>query len=591
MVTKIMLQNKFLVYGTLTAAALAIAVIVVVGYIYLNKENPQIAVIENPVHGSLDTRGGSSSKSQPESNFSKKPTVDSLITVTENADPISRYGIYELSIAHDDAQYTNPWEDVSISVQFTGPSKKRYSIDGFYYNTDQWKVRFTPPIVGRWKWSLTFTTPTDIFTEKGSLRVSKSSRLGFVKQHPTNPFRLVYEDGSLFNGIVIQDCINNGIDSWGLDGEYGPEVRVSMDEYMTAYGSSGAGFNLFRWALGGCVFKAMETISPNGNRYSVQGGLWGDQLVESLRKNDFRIWLLFFDRLETENYYPYAADNPAEQEAVKRFIGYLVARYGAYVDIWELNGEAPLPTDNIPLDVWERWITFTSDYLRSIDPFNRLISISWASSELHGNPALPQIDINAPHWYQNEDELTSDLVTSNRISEQRAQNKPIIFGEQGNQSLNWDERSGLRMRLRSWTAFFEEAILIPWNTSAAKMTIPAQFAANLYIGPEERSYIRTLQDFTTNIDPDAKRFTLTPSTSDVRAYGLQSSSVILGYFHHFIDHTNSVTTNITINVPFNGTATWIDPATGDILQTSSVSSGTQTLTSPGFVVDVALKIQ
>ena len=46
-----------------------------------------------------------------------------------------------------------------------------------------------------------------------------------MRRHPTNPFRMVYEDGTLFPGIGIGDCVNdwNGSgspfdDDFGLDG-------------------------------------------------------------------------------------------------------------------------------------------------------------------------------------------------------------------------------------------------------------------------------------------------------------------------------------------------------------------------------------
>ena len=457
---------------------------------------------------------------------SAQPTQ--AITVTASANVIERYGFYELTVEHDDTPYANPWEDVHLSVRFTDPQGQTTLVNGFYYGTNSWKVRFSPSQAGAWRWSLQMSTPAGSLSETGAFTVEPSQRPGFVRRHPTNPFRLVFEDGSLFNAIGIGDCIRDTdhsgtpLDNWGLDGEFrahgehvGGATLVDMPTYMTAYGASGAGFNLFRWSVDNCAFKLWETISTQGNRYLIQEGLWGDQLVETLRENGFRIWMTIFGFKPA--FPDTAANNPEKQAAVERYIDYIVARYGAYVDIWELMNEAKVPAE---------WIVFTAGHLRAVDPYDHLITTSWP------RPNMPQIEINAPHWYERESEFESDLRTSQMIlfakqcNERTAQrgsdanrcDKPILFGEQGNSVQNWDERSALRMRLRSWTAFFEEGVFVFWNSSFAKDYFAS--AANLYIGPQERGYIRALQNFTADVDADVQRFTFTLTSHDIRAYGL-----------------------------------------------------------------------
>ena len=504
------------------------------------------------------------------------------LLVSQSDAIVGRYGIYELSIQHDDAAYENPWEDVALSARFVDPDGQEISVDGFYYGADQWKLRFTPPAVGRWTWDLEFAASTDTLLVSGSFVVEPSERPGFVRQHPDNPYRLIFEDGSLFIPLGIGDCIrddnrNGSLDEWGLDGEIRPAGRhegwtVDMQSYMSTYGASGAGFNLFRWSVDNCAFKLWNAISPEGNRYLVREGLFGDQLVKALRDNGFRIWMTIFS---FEPPFLQAAGDSPEMEAVRRYIRYVVARWGAYVDIWELANEARLP---------ESWITFTSDYLRSIDPYDRLITTSLE------RPELAAIDINAPHWYERESELESDLRASHRILEAKKWGKPVIFGEQGNQVANWDEGSGRRMRIRSWTAFFEEAALVFWNSSFAKDYRTAHGAANLYIGPEERGYVRVLQLFARNADAQSVQLALAPADDGVRAYGLVSANALLGYFHHFADHDAEVTTGVTLELPGAGTALWMDPATGDTLDSYAVRPGVQTLSTPPFAVDLALRI-
>ena len=134
---------------------------------------------------------------------------------------------------------------------------------------------------------------------------------------------------------------------------------------------------------------------------------------------------------------------------VKRFIKYSVDRWGAYVDFWEFLNEQ---------NADDRWYEIMVPHLKSLDPYHHPITTSWE------RPMLPGIEINAPHWYQRENELESDAVTVSRAKNWKKFNKPVVVGEQGNhidrQKSNplgvggvWDDRSALRMRIRNWILF------------------------------------------------------------------------------------------------------------------------------------------
>jgi hypothetical protein len=167
----------------------------------------------------------------------------------------------------------------------------------------------------------------------------------------------------------------------------------------------------------------------------------------------------------------------------------------------------------------------------------------------------------------------------------------VIVGEQGNSGQNWDERSSVRMRLRAWTAFFAEGTLIFWNTSRTKDYRSS--AGNIYLGPEERGYLRVLQRFTRGFDARAR--IVSPGLSapaNVRAYGLSGPREFGAYVHAFRNQaapTKGV--RMTIRARGPGSATWIDPANGRVLGRKPVTRGTQQLAVPPFVVDVALHIR
>jgi len=501
---------------------------------------------------------------------------------------VPRYGIFEQTFNWSSSKYSNPWEQVQVTMTLISPTGKTVSIKGFYYGPDTWKARFSPAETGAWSWQVIITDGLQSARFDGTFTTVDSDSPGFVRQNPNNPFRWVFDDGSPYHPIGIEDCFNDDdksgtpFDNMGFDGDFrlqgthDPGRVTDLSTYLKAY--SDAGVNLFRWSVDNCAFKLWETIAPEGNRYLVRESQWGDELVQKLRQYGFRIYMTFFGFNPP---FPNGSGNPAQMDAVKRYVQYVVDRYGAYVDFWELMNEFPNP----PATIDDAWYTQVAAYLRSVDPYKHPISTSWQ------RPDLAVIEITSPHWYQKENEFESDLATVDQIRHWKSFNKPVIFGEQGNSEQNWDIRSALRMRIRSWTAFFDEAVLIFWNSSFAK-DYRGGVASNIYLGPEERGYLKVLQDFTRGFDSRALRAEVQVSNPAlVRGYALQGPTAYAAYLHAYIDHTNPTSgISMAIEPVASGTAIWISPASGEVLGTQSVSAGSQMLAVPSFITDIALKI-
>jgi hypothetical protein len=512
-------------------------------------------------------------------------------------DAIPAYDVYEITFAWSSGDYANVWGDVGLGLVFTSPNGESIEIGGFYYAADTWKARFSPDEIGGWTWSAILDDGMQMQTASGQFEVTQSDAPGRVMQNPNNPMRWIFENGAPYYPIGLNECLldinENGtpLDDFGVDGELRP-VGVHLpgsftdaETYFALYGSGG--FNLFRYSDGNCAYSIHERISPDGNIYLAQQSQWTDQLIQTARRHGFRIYFDMFGFRPPALNEP---DNVEAMEAVKRAVEYVVNRYGAHVDFWELMNENQ-PRRNAG-DGWYRIVT---EHLRAIDPYARPISTSWE------RPDLAVIDIVSPHWYASESEFESDLALVDEITraahggrgnQNRAQPpKPIIFGEQGNAGVNWDERSAVRLRIRTWTAFFNEVALIFWNSSFAK-DLREEGAANIYIGPEERTYARVIQDFASTFDPDAIIVTVGVANAPIRAYGLSSPAMFSAYLHNFEDHQSPTSgAVISVSINFDGTATWIDPSTGDVLSEESISAGDLTLQVPDFITDVVLRIE
>jgi len=488
---------------------------------------------------------------------------------------VPRYGSFEQTFRWKSGGYANPWEQVTLTMTLTSPSNRQVTVGGFYNAPNTWKARFAPDELGNWSWQAAITDGRATARSTGRFMVVQSESPGFVRSNSTNPYRWVFADGTSYNPLGIGDCIldsdhdGSPVNNWGLDGDVrlaGQHAgrTVDIDTYLKAY--SQAGVNLFRWSVENCSFGLYESLGPNGNVYRTKEGMEGDTLVQKLRQYGLRTYMV-------------------DLAAIKRYVKYVVDRYAAYVDFWELMNETT---------VSDEWYREVATYLRSIDPYHHPISTSWEK------PNLDVIEISSPHWYEKESEFESDRITWDRFTRSTAQHegsywkaakKPVIVGEQGNQVQNWDDRSALRMRLRSWTTFFAEGALIFWNASGAK-DYRNPGAANIYLGPEERGYIKVLQEFTHGFDPSAVIVAVTVSDPGrVRAYALGSATTYAAYLHAYTDHTGLTTgIDVTIESRAGGTATWIEPATGRVLDSKTVSAGRQTLAVPAFVTDIALKV-
>ena len=578
------------------------------------------------------------------------------VDVTQNTQRLTPYQVFELTFQHD-GEYRDPTWDVSIKVNLQSPGGRESSVGGFFYGSSKpqeptvvrsegrgptranwpcepanlWKARYAPNEKGRWKYEYVFTNPAgQTAGGSGTFDVveGRVQRKGFVRINPDNPFRFVFDDGSPFFPIGYQDGIfdNNAngsvMDASVMEGPFrlDPEGRrpVPPPGAMFARGPSmgplngdvtygraaRAGFNFWRFSPNNFSLKVFADPT-DANRATLDHVRWEqaqmvDEMLRMTRKYGLRNFYGIFGYTKVFN------DQPADREGmdkVKRIIKYSVDRWGAYVDFWEFLNEQHADA---------RWYEIVIPYLESIDPYDHPIATSWE------RPELPGIEVNAPHWYGNEPELVSDRVTAERARSTKKFGKPVVYGEQGNYRGRadrsaegvggvWDPGSARRMRVRCWTAMFNEISFIFWETSYAK----DGHVRNIWIGPQERQYIRVMQDFASMLDRDVRMFEVPLSgaaASDVRAYGLRSDRCAATYFHHYAceqcrkapgtdgetRHTWSHDRGpvhgleVTIDVPTSSTGYWYRPIDGAIVASFQANAGRRTLTVPPFSIDLAL---
>ena len=567
---------------------------------------------------------------QPQMTPSIKPALGALnVQYSQNTPAIPQYEVFEIAFKHE-ADYANPFFDVTIEVVFTSPSKEQSRVGGFHYGSsseptieknsvatakgqrqqvsylfdkqDLWKARFAPSEPGRWTYDFVFRNVQGQESRgKGAFTCIKGRKPkpGFVRLHATNRFRFVFDDGSPYFPIGLQDCWgdNSGtgsvLDQCAMEGPFRTDLKdppalpdgpmfvrgpaenpQNADLYLRYF--SQCGFNLYRFSQQNCSYSLNDDL----DHYLVQQGVMTDELLICARKYGFSIFYGIFGFQKAFNDEP----NEANMSKVKRFIKYSVDRWGAYADFWEFLNEQHAD---------KRWYEIVIPYLKSIDPYNHPITTSWEKPEIDG------IEISAPHWYQREDELQSDAVTASRARNWKKYDKPVVVGEQGNRIDRknppapgvggvWDDRSALRMRIRNWTALFNEITFIFWNTSYAR----DGHNMNIWLGPKEREYVRAMQDFAYRLDKDVRMVPVDVSQPEkVRAYALASPERAGVYLHHFASHSEPVRgVRIGLDVPTTAKGYWYCPENAAILGVIDLAKRTDTIDVPAFTVDIALLI-
>jgi hypothetical protein len=396
----------------------------------------------------------------------------------------------------------------------------------------------------------------------------RSQNKGFLRKHPSNPYRLIFEKGSIANAIGINDCWSK-VSAGPLSGFVEAGQSVDLDTYMQTYGDEGAGFNVLRWNPANCSFDIVESIAASGNTYLVPEGKRGDELLATAHAHGFHVIFAFFHLQEWNS----AMVDASLDGAVKNAVRYAMARYGAYADVWELTNESA--TTTIP----DAWLQEFADYVRAQDPYERIVTNSWERDS-----DWTMLDARSPHINTYNDAFVDEQKLTNDFST----NVPVIAGEMYNTgSANWDASSAHRLRAYAWTAFMSGLVDVYWNMSFKKGGNNSP-TPNMYLGSVERGYVAQLQKFSANVDADVVRVPVGLTDTSITAHGLRSPKMLVVYAYRGMG-AGSVA--MSVDVPVDGTATWTDPQTGMVLQQAQVQSGMQTLTSPSFSEDIAVTVE
>jgi hypothetical protein len=284
---------------------------------------------------------------------------------------------------------------------------------------------------------------------------------------------------------------------------------------------------------------------------------------------------------DTVGYKNVNAPNMPLQE---KYLRYMVARYAAFVDVWEIfNEDSFAPND---------YLAHLAKVIRDADPYRRLITTNYE------RPDQPWCDVVCPHEYMSIPAKDVDGHLIEEFVRLKAWGKPVQYTEFGNKGTlsNYDPE---KWRIVVWTCFTREVGMLFWSMSGTKTTADPKRTAgnsNTYLGPDTRKHFRILQEFCKDLPADMRPVHCLATNHDtgVHVGGLSNGSIVVLYVHHFTDHdTEYQPRPVTVwTGPGRFKVKWIDPATGETVREEEKGTAQNflTISVPPLKVDLACRL-
>ena len=109
---------------------------------------------------------------------------------------VARWEMHEFEL-HGPCRVENPFRDAALIGEFTAPSGRPTTVEGFYDGDDAWRLRFAPDEEGEWRYRLRGEGVE--IAQTGRLQLRRAAR---ARPHPAsipeNPYAFAYADGTPF---------------------------------------------------------------------------------------------------------------------------------------------------------------------------------------------------------------------------------------------------------------------------------------------------------------------------------------------------------------------------------------------------------
>jgi hypothetical protein len=526
-----------------------------------------------------------------------------LVTVTASSQSPQQFDLVTLDIGVSSA-YTDPYNssDIAVDAVIEAPDQTQITVPCFYQSgssgNSQWQGRFTPRQQGPYTVQIKVYADNvlDGISESIDVTVAGSSGDGFLTVNtPGSYYSFIHDSGKRFRGIG---------ENIGWEGEGG----YSFDDLFPLLNAENANF-VRMWLISPKNPGAGLEWNTLGN-YDSAAATRLDQVVTLAETNGIYLMLsidhhnLFMNSADWPDN-PYNAANggpcasPADfftngtaKDYYKRKLRYLVARWGysPYLGVWEFWNEVDhvIANEGVSVSNVANWHNEMSAYLKSIDPYDHIVTTSLSHNDYSQLWNLPDIDFSQRHLYG----ATSSLYTT-ITSYESNYSKPFVSGEF---SIDWQ---GPWLGLYTPAQYEEELHLGLWRGMFSPTPIlPLTWWWDWHEGWGDYfhfGYASAFMAHMTANDADTLQLLTVSTSPNVEEMGLQSG---LDRFIWIRNNSGSGTAvTLTLTGLINGTyqVNYYDPWTGIYTAPEQVDVTDGTLQSTSSVLssdqDIACWIQ
>ncbi len=372
-----------------------------------------------------------------------------------------------------DKRVDNPFDpgQIDLLVQFTAPSGRIISVPAFWYQAYDsalqatgapgWKARVTPTESGSWQAEALLDGQP--LGGRVAFDVGSSDHPGFVRIDKRNPRYFAFDNGDPYFPIGLNIAWSNGdvladYERWfdRLSENGGNVARVWMASWSFAIEWSDTGLGDYTnrmqqaWLLDQ-IFLMAEERGITIMLTLINHGAFSTSVNPEWDQNPYNT------ALGGPCSVPYEfMTDPLAREMFQRRLRYIAARWGYSPNLFawewwnEVNWTGIVDRDLSP------WTEEMTAYIQQYDPYDHLITTSYADGTRTGIWASPALDFAQQHDYSGLNPLQSFPLAYQRIT-RSAGDKPIVFGELGFSSGDDANTAGLEsIHLHNglWTAPF-----------------------------------------------------------------------------------------------------------------------------------------
>ncbi len=515
---------------------------------------------------------------------------------------IGRYDVFELSVASA-VNFENHFTEAALSVRLKGPEARDVALDGFHAGDGEWRARFVPDVVGGWVWEAELTSQSKSVSTveaSGSFECVESDRRGFVRISKANPYRFEYDDGTPFYPIGQQTGAGVGPTPPFDAPDASQWCSTDRETFLEAFDGA---TNLIRSQLGcGTTAGVAKDIIPKGaddtDSYDLENCRWIDDSCLAIKSRGWAQIMIPFQDMSThgedmtsfgsthdmDDYKTLSSPHLASME---RYLRYVVARWSAYTDIWEIYNEDSFCPDDL--------LARFASVIREADPYCHPITTNYE------RPGAEWCEIVCPHEYMERPASFVPGHMSCQIGRMKGHGKPVLYTEFGNKAILSND-DPIKWRAAAWTAFMMEGAMTYWNMSGRRTEPDHEKPwsnSNCYLGAETRKHFRVLADFTADLPVTMRPLAhYTAGRASVEAWCLAEEGLAVVYLHNGMPGSSYDKPAPVDKLPLmigGGTwrITWIDPSTGDCAGEAEQTTEQQFLwlETPPVAVDMAARLE